>query len=394
MGKREKLRLSFIVGIAFYFLAVSMVINGAVLPRWMEIFALSTARAGRLFALYYLPYVVATFFSGALCDILGKKPVLVVSQTFLALGFFVVSLADAFPGVEWGVFLAGIGGGFCEAPLTGLVSQIFSGREGYALNLSQISFGLGAATGPYVAGFLLGRAVSWRVLYFVPGLFSVLLVVLLAREEVLFASGRDGGARLGDLRALFRWKGFLLVSFLAIFLYVGAEIGSSAWLSTYFVRELKKGFYLGGAAMGIFWGTMTLGRLIFGFMARKLDYLFLLRILVLLSFFSLLLLNVTQRVSLVLGALFGIGLGFSAIWPLVVARVAQRISDFQATAIGLTVAFGGMGALFFPWFMGMVAGFVGLRWIFVIALVLVAALFLVTQNRIFREGEKYGTSWS
>jgi fucose permease len=318
----------------------------------------------------------------------------VVSQTFLALGFFVVSLADAFPGVEWGVFLAGIGGGFCEAPLTGLVSQIFSGREGYALNLSQISFGLGAATGPYVAGFLLGRAVSWRVLYFVPGLFSVLLVVLLAREEVLFASGRDGGARLGDLRALFRWKGFLLVSFLAIFLYVGAEIGSSAWLSTYFVRELKKGFYLGGAAMGIFWGTMTLGRLIFGFMARKLDYLFLLRILVLLSFFSLLLLNVTQRVSLVLGALFGIGLGFSAIWPLVVARVAQRISDFQATAIGLTVAFGGMGALFFPWFMGMVAGFVGLRWIFVIALVLVAALFLVTQNRIFREGEKYGTSWS
>ncbi|MGQ9623182.1 MAG: MFS transporter [Candidatus Caldatribacteriaceae bacterium] len=393
MGEQEKLRLSLIVGIAFYFLAVSMVIAGAVLPKWMEIFELSTTRAGRLFALYYLPYVVTTFFSGALSDILGKKPVLVVSQAFLALGFFVVSLADTFLGVEWGIFLAGIGGGFCEAPLTGLVSQIFSGSEGYALNLSQISFGLGAATGPYIAGFLLGRAVSWRVLYFVPGLFSVLLVVLLAREEVLFASGKDGGTRLGDLRALFRWKGFLLVSFLAIFLYVGAEIGSSAWLSTYFVRELKKGFYLGGAAMGIFWGTMTLGRLIFGFMARKLDYLFLLRVLVLVSFFSLLLLNVTQRVSLVLGALFGIGLGFSAIWPLVVARVAQRISDFQATAIGLTVAFGGMGALFFPWFMGMVAGFVGLRWIFVIALVLVAALFLVTQNRIFREGEKHGASW-
>ncbi len=387
MERRTALRLSFIVGVAFFFLAVSMLITGAVLPKWIAVFHLSATRAGRLFALYYLPYVVTTFVSGALCDLFGKKPVLVASQAFLALGFFVVSLADQFTTIEWGVFLAGIGGGFCEAPLTGLLSRVFPGREGYALNLSQISFGLGAASGPYLAGFLLERELSWRVLYFVPGIFSVLLFALLLRERELFAEGKNEVFSLRSLQALGEWKTLLCASFLAIFLYVGAEIGTSAWVSTYFVRELQRGFSLAGAAMGIFWGMITVGRLVFGLLARKVSYLLLLRLLILWSFFALLLFNLTRNVPVVLFALLALGLGFSAVWPLIVAWVAQRVDTLQATAIGLTVAAGGLGALFFPWFMGILADRVGLRFVFLVALVLVAGLFGVTQSRFFREGK-------
>lgn len=387
MEKDVAFRLSFVVGIAFFFLAVSMLITGAVLPRWIEVFDLSSARGGRLFSLYYFPYVVTTFVSGALCDILGKKPVLVMSQAFLALGFFVVSLAEQFSTIEWGMFLAGIGGGFCEAPLTGLLSRIFPGREGYALNLSQISFGLGAALGPYIAGFVLGRGFTWRILYFVPGLFSVLLFLLLARERELFAGENTERFSLRSLQGLLEWKTLLFASFLAIFLYVGAEIGSSAWVSTYFVRELKQGFYLAGVAMGVFWGMMTVGRLIFGLLAKKVGYLLLLRVSIVMSLFSLLLFNVTREVSIALSALCGLGLGFAAVWPLIVAWVAKHIDTFQATAIGLTVASGGLGALFFPWFMGILADRIGLRWVFTVSLVLVAGLFGVTQSRSFREGK-------
>ncbi|MBC7217143.1 MAG: MFS transporter [Candidatus Caldatribacterium sp.] len=392
MGGKTALRLSVIVGVAFFFLAVSMLITGAVLPRWMELFGLSATRAGRLFSLYYLPYVVTTFVSGALCDLFGKKPILVASQLFLALGFFVVSLAEHFSTIEWGIFLAGIGGGFCEAPLTGLLSQVFPGREGYALNLSQISFGLGAAVGPYLAGFLLEKNVSFRVLYFVPGVFSVLLFGLLARERELFAFGNSERFSLRNLRLLAPWKVLLGASFLAIFLYVGAEIGSSAWMSTYFVRELKQGLYLGGAAMGIFWGMMTVGRLIFGILTRRISYLALLRVAAVLSFLALLGLTITRQVPLALSALLVLGFGFAPIWPLIVAWVAKHINELQATAIGLTVASGGLGALFFPWFMGVVADSFGLRWVFLVALVLVAGLFLMTQSRFFR-GDGRGASW-
>lgn len=392
MDRRVTLRLSFVVGVAFFFLAVSMLITGAVLPRWIELFHLSASRAGRLFALYYLPYVGTTFVSGALCDRFGKKPVIVLSQAFLALGFFVVSLAEHFSTIEWGVFLAGIGGGFCEAPLTGLLSQVFPGKEGSALNLSQISFGLGAAAGPYLAGFFLSREVSWRVLYFIPGMFSVLLFGLLARERELFASENAERFSFAHLRALVPWKALLGASFVAIFCYVGAEIGSSAWVSTYFVRELGQGIYLGGIAQGLLWGTMTAGRLIFGLLARRVSYLVLLRFSTVLSFFALLGLNLSRQVPFALASLFVLGFGFAPIWPLIVAWVARHINELQATAIGLTVASGGLGALFFPWFMGVVADRIGLRFVFLVALVLVAFLFGITESRPFRRGQ-YGASW-
>lgn len=384
MERKTVLRLSVIVGIAFFFLAVSMLITGAVLPRWMELFRLSATRAGRLFSFYYFPYVVTTFVSGALCDLFGKKPILVLSQAFLALGFFVVSLAESFSTVEWGIFLAGVGGGFCEAPLTGLLSQVFPGREGSALNLSQISFGLGAAAGPYLAGFLLARNVSFRVLYFIPGVFSVLLFWLLFRERELFAFGNAERFSFENLKALTPFATLLGASFLAIFLYVGAEIGSSAWMSTYVVRELGQSIALGGAAMGIFWGTMTVGRLIFGVLARRISYLSLLRVATLLSLFALLGLNVTRQVPFVLCSLLALGFGFAPIWPLIVAWVAKHTNTLQATAIGLTVASGGLGALFFPWFMGVVADRIGLRWVFLVALVLVVGLFGVVESPLFR----------
>ncbi|MCX7730961.1 MAG: MFS transporter, partial [Candidatus Caldatribacterium sp.] len=141
---------------------------------------------------------------------------------------------------------------------------------------------------------------------------------------------------------------------------------------------------LGGAALGMFWGTMTVGRLVFGFLARRVSYLLLLRAAVLLGLFGLLGLNIARQVSFALLSLLVLGFGFAPIWPLVVAWVAKHTNKLQATAIGLTVASGGLGALFFPWFMGVVADSIGLRRVFLVALVLVVALFGVTESPLFR----------
>ncbi|NSW77136.1 MAG: MFS transporter, partial [Candidatus Atribacteria bacterium] len=171
----------------------------------------------------------------------------------------------------------------------------------------------------------------------------------------------------------------------AIFLYVGAEIGSSAWMSTYLVRELKAGIYVGGVAMAIFWGTITVGRLLFAQLSRFFSPSRLLRLAVGISLAFLVLLNSTRQVNLVLLALGGVGLGYSAIWPFIVANVASKVNHLQATAIGFTVAFGGVGALFFPWLMGTWIDFLSLRSIFLMVLALVVVLFIVVRGNDFRE---------
>ena len=114
----SKTRLYLIIFLAFYFLAVSMIITGAVIPQWMDEFSVSAGRAGRLFAFYYLPYTIVTFCSGLLSQRWGKKVVLLLGQAFLAGGFFSVSTSPSFSLIEWGLFLMGVGGGFSEAPFT------------------------------------------------------------------------------------------------------------------------------------------------------------------------------------------------------------------------------------------------------------------------------------
>ncbi|MCX7667783.1 MAG: MFS transporter [Atribacterota bacterium] len=384
MERKVRQKLYFLVTVAFYFLALSMVLTGAVLPEWLNRFGISPSKGGQLFSLYYFSYVLVTFSSGVLSDLVGAKWVLVLSQLFLLMGFSTVSLADHFSTIKWGMLLLGFGGGFCEAPLTGLVSRVFTGEEGYALNVSQISFGLGAASGPFLMGFFLSRGISWRVLYLVSGLVSFLLLLLFVMDRALLAVPRTEKEKK-DWLSLLNFRGLLLSSFLAIFLYVGAEIGSSAWMSTYLVRELKAGIYAGGVAMAIFWGTITVGRLIFAQLSRLFAPSQLLRLAVGISLAFLVLLNSTRQVSLVFLALGGVGLGYSAIWPFIVANVASKVEHLQATAIGFTVAFGGIGALFFPWLMGVWIDFLSLRSIFLLVLILVVALFIVVRGDNFRE---------
>jgi len=171
MDRKTEIKFYFMIGFVLYFLAISMIITGAALPKWMDIFQVTAGRAGRLFFLYYLTYVITTFSSGFLCDHFGKKPIIVLSQLFLGIGFFCISTAHSFLFIELGMLIMGLGGGFCEAPMTGFISQVFNGREGFALNMSQIFFGIGAASGPFLTGYLLGIGFSWRYYISSPGLF-------------------------------------------------------------------------------------------------------------------------------------------------------------------------------------------------------------------------------
>jgi MFS family permease len=91
---------------------------------------------------------------------------------------------------------------------------------------------------------------------------------------------------------------------------------------------------------------------------------------------------------LVILSFMGIGFGFSGIWPLVVAVVAKNIEEMQATAIGVVVALGGTGALLFPWLFGIFSDYMGLRFIFIMVVVLVVAMFLVFQSRFFKGSMK------
>jgi len=385
MDGKAKRRLFGIVALAFFVLALSMIITGAVLPEWIEKFGVTPGRAGRIFFLFYLTYVITTFLSGMLGDRFGKKPILVIGQASLAGGFLVVGAAPSFTMIEVGMLFLGLGGGCSEAPFTTLVSEVFVGKEGSALNLSQVSFGVGAAAGPFLAGYILDTGISWRFLYLVPGVVSLFLLSLLGRERILFRAEKAIFSLRG-VPLLFRERGmFLALSFAVMILYVGAEIGSSSWISTYVVRELGGSIYQGGLSLAGFWGMITVGRLVFAGLARRYSYQGLLRFSAALSLGFLIVLLPVQRVELAVFAFMGVGLGYSAMWPLIVAVVARGVDTMKMTAISLVVAFGGLGALTFPWLLGVLSEWGGFRIIFPVVIILVVAMGVLLFSPRFNE---------
>ena len=141
-------------------------------------------------------------------------------------------------------------------------------------------------------------------------------------------------------------------------------------------------------ALAVFWGALTIGRFVFAFLSRSLSYPVILRFSSFLSLIFLFFLNFTHEVHWAILALGGVGFGYSAVWPLIVAWVAQKMGEEQEKAIGFVVAFGGLGAIFFPWLGGVIGERWGLSYIFWVVWVLVLFLWLVFHSSYFREGGK------
>ncbi len=175
---------------------------------------------------------------------MGQKSGFAFRAGFLGRGIFLRQHLSFLLLDRMGTVSYGSGRGISEAPFTSLLSQIFPGEEGYALNLSQISFGLGAATAPFLAGFLLERGFSWRLFYLFPGMVSLVIFAFLSREKLLEEKGMEGGGK-SPLRRR-EGNGFIIVSFLAMFLYVGAEIGSFSWITTLIWLKAWEAAYPGG----------------------------------------------------------------------------------------------------------------------------------------------------
>ncbi len=140
--------------------------------------------------------------------------------------------------------------------------------------------------------------------------------------------------------------------------------------------------------MAGFWGMITIGRIVFAYLSHLYHYGTLLRISAVISLAFLLFLLFSNQIVLAIIAFMGIGFGFSGIWPLVVAVVARNIEDMQAPAIGVVVAFGGTGALLFPWLFGILSDYMGFRFIFIMVILLVTAMLFVFQSRFFKDTAK------
>jgi fucose permease len=152
----------------------------------------------------------------------------------------------------------------------------------------------------------------------------------------------------------------LFFLFLTIFLYVGAEIGVSSWIAEYYVEVFGTPVSVGAYVISVFWLGILIGRLgmylaYHGY--RQAEILLVMSCVAVSSLaVSLLIGNAT-----VAGVGFFVsGLGYSGVYPVVMAIVGEEFKRGQSVALGFVSMGGGIGSFSFPFIMAAIANTYGI----------------------------------
>lgn len=346
---------------SFIIFGVSLTIIGATLPKIIADFSWSYISTGIVLSAGSLGYLASSFISGILLHKLGPRRVIVMG---LALQFLGLLFFASTPFVLLNLLLylmIGCGQGGAEVVVNFSVVRMEIGGQSRLMNLMHAAFSVGAVVGPYLVIMLMRAELGWQMIYRIMGFVSLIVAGIF---WFLPFSRLTDGAQKADRQVKVKnliGSPVLILSFLILLIYVGSELGVSNWVSEYYVKYFGSSANTGAFMVSIFWMGLLAGRLGASFFYKGSR-----------PEIVALGLAITCTVSLTF-ALFmkspivaGIGfclagLGYSAIYPLMMALVGRYFSDAQGAAVGFAATGGGIGSFVFPFIMSTLAQAFGIH---------------------------------
>ncbi len=251
----------------------------------------------------------------------------------------------------------GLGAGSVDAALNNFVALHYAARH---MSWLHCFWGIGATAGPMILSFELARGASWRGAYgLISGIqFALALVLFLTlplwRRARPQQSASESEAFVSNRSAL--KLPFVRTALVGFVFFCAVETTSGLWASTYLHQA--RGMSAADAAMGasMFYGAITLGRLLTGFVANRLSGAKLIRIgqCVCLAGAAVVALPVPPAVAML--GIAVIGLGTSPIYPSMLHETPRRFGAENSQAVvGLQMAFAYIGSTLVPPLFGSLA---------------------------------------
>jgi fucose permease len=350
----------------FTLFGTSMTIIGATLPKILANFHWDYLTAGIVLGAGAVAYFVSTFVAGYLVKRWGAKPTILLALAFIVAGLaFFATTPDAAANTLLSA-LIGLGQGGVEVGLNTTIVRMDERNTGRPMNLLHGAFAVGAIVGPIAVSLLLQSGLDWAVVYRGMAVIFALLAVLmgfagLPPRQPNAVDHDETSARLSANPAY--W-----LSFFALFLYLGVELGVSNWVAEYFVVVFLYPPDASAMLVSLFWMGVLVGR--FGVPllyrnSRPEVALVGLSALATASIALLMALGYAAPAAIAAdvgrGLLFLAGLGCSIYYPGVMTLIGKCFPLAQSQAIGFAATGGGIGSFVFPFLMSSIAQDWGIR---------------------------------
>ena len=308
--------------------------------------------------------LVSSFNSGWFVSRFNFGSLLVAANIIRAAGLLGYVLAPNWWLVVASAFLVGLGAGIIDSGMNTYVAARYGAGP---LNWLHAFFGVGAMISPLIMTAFITNDIDWRWGFVIIVLLQLCLALYFAlnrkswSSDLLYDDAKNGAQErarsTATLSILAVWLGIIVFIF-----STGVEISVGQWSFTLFSEFREVGVARAGLWVSIFWGSLTFGRILFGFITDRIGATRLLRLGMSGMLLGLVLywLNPINQVGF-----FGLALiGFcvAPVFPVMIGLSPARFGAKNApNAIGFQVASAYLGGSLIPAFVGVAADSFGLE---------------------------------
>lgn len=366
-----------ITRVAICIFAVSQTMLSPLITQIGAAFGLGLGGSGFLFTAYYISNIFFCLVTGRIIAMIGKRTAMKAGLIFYALVTFAFAHTHSFAIACVFISCMGALATFIEAVGMDLVDDMSPVDAASNLTMTHGIAGIGMVGGVVYSGLMLNAGYDWRTIYTMMSVAvgAVAVIFCIVRFPKMHQSAAGG---LAELKHWFTRRE-LYPTYLALFLYVGAEGAVTGWMATFMTTTLGYSSLLASLGTAAIWTVVTVGRIVCaGLVGTRYTVRALVSFLCTVCVVGILLTAGVTMPILFWVALLLVGAGLSALWPLI-ASTALDAGNNGGTVMSLILFFGYFGAAVIPYLIGLIGDAAGLRMALIASAIVFAALGLVVR---------------
>lgn len=378
--------------IAYAIFVISGMFAGGLGVSWLYIsddFELKLSALGTLLTVGSATRLILSVYSGRIVAWMGMGTFMGVGIVFNVIGGLMLALAPNWEIMILSAVVQGFGG---VAAVNGLNTYVSANYPASRMNYLHGFFGLGATLGPLLTTFMVEDfGLSWRHSYGVMTFFTAVIAFLvltdlgnwhMAEVESDDSAQNKGAARTMDTLRL-PMMGLLILLFLFSAM---VEVSTGQLSGTLFADGRGISDKVAGAAVSAFWVSLSIGRVVSGFIVDRISHTTFLRMVLfgVVLGATLLWMNLGTVFSFLALGIMGLCIGPTA--PTLVSDVPGRVGKrHAANAIGFLFAGANVGIAVGPWLGGVLAEHSTLEIVTPFIMTIALTLLLLHEVLILRE---------
>jgi len=356
-----------IIYLAFISLGLPDSLLGSAWPVMQPELGASFASAGIVSMIVAGGTIVSSLASGKVLQKLGTGKVTLISCMLTAgalIGFFVSSSLGML------AILAiplGLGAGSVDA---GLNHYVAANYKAHHMNWLHCFWGVGATMGPIIMSASIASYDSWRGGYIAVSMIQLMLIIVLfftlpLWDKVALSKNIESppihierGSNLQEKKTggnVLNIEG-VKASLIAFFLYCGVESTVGLWGASYLAGAHRLPAETAAGWISLYYGGITLGRLITGFFALKVSNKILIRYGQIIAVTGGIIILLPLPVALILPGFILLGLGLAPVFPGLLHETPARFGmENSGKLIGYQMAVAYTGTTLLPPIFGALA---------------------------------------